>query len=119
MRNFKNRTVSAVLGGVMTGGLLLLGGSPAAAASCPSAAEPVVPGAKAKWTVACSGGYLKIYGWVEDTRRDGKCAKVSVKPSNSDNWFSLASTVCGKGERTNFDYEYEGIRSAKVELSTF
>ena len=76
MRNFKNRTLSAVLGGVMAGGLLLLGGSPAAAASCPSAAEPVVPGAKAKWTVACSGGYLKIYGWVEDTRRDGKCEGV-------------------------------------------
>ncbi|CAL9468117.1 hypothetical protein [Streptomyces sp. NPDC003781] len=34
MRNFKNKTVSAVLGGVMAGGLILAGGSPAAAASC-------------------------------------------------------------------------------------
>ena len=29
-----------------------------------------------------------------------------MKPSNSDNWFS--DTACGKGERSNFDFEYEG-----------
>ncbi|GAA2496938.1 hypothetical protein GCM10010393_31220 [Streptomyces gobitricini] len=117
MRDLKKKAFSALLGGVMAGGLLLVAGSPASAATCPSGAEPVVPGGKAKWTLACSGGTLSVYGWVEDTRRDGKCAKVTAKPSNSSNSFSR--TACGKGERTNFDFKFAGTSSARVELSTF
>ncbi|MGW0786197.1 hypothetical protein [Streptomyces sp. NPDC002913] len=83
MRNLKNRTVSAVLGGVMAGGLLLAGGSPAAAASCSVTAGNVLKN---------NPGWVKGYGaWV-----GSGCGYMKIKiqrkvlgiwyTANSDGW---------------------------------
>lgn len=64
MRNYKKKTASAVLGGAMAGGLLLAGGSPAAATSCSLTAGNVLKtsGARVTGYGAWSGdcGYMKI-----------------------------------------------------------
>ncbi|GAA1900557.1 hypothetical protein GCM10009716_08000 [Streptomyces sodiiphilus] len=112
MRKMKNAVISAMASGALAGGLLLAGGSPAAAASCPSGASPVIPGGKASWTLRCSGGQLSVYGWVEDTRRDGKCARVTVRASSTQ-----TRTACGKGQRSHFDWKFPNRTSATVTLS--
>lgn len=114
MRNFKKRAMSAALGGVMAASVVLVGGSPAAAATCPSVAEPVTTGGKAKWTLECYRGALKVYGWVEDTRLDGKCARVDVDWHNSRQIWSRSA--CGFKERTNFDMKMDGTSGANVTL---
>jgi len=114
VHNFKKRVMSAALGGVMAASIVLVGGSPAAAATCPSVAEPVITGAKAKWTLECYRGDLKVYGWLEDTRLDGKCAEVTVDPYPGD---TRRRQACGFNTRENFDITVEDETSAYVTLS--
>uniref|UniRef100_UPI002F917828 hypothetical protein n=1 Tax=Streptomyces sp. NBC_01401 TaxID=2903854 RepID=UPI002F917828 len=87
MRNFKNRTVSAVLGAVMAGGLLLAGGSPAAAASC-----NVTAGSILKTGASTGDSWVTGYGaWT-----GSGCGYMKIKiqrkvlgiwyTANSDGW---------------------------------
>ncbi|MER5556268.1 hypothetical protein ABT001_32220 [Streptomyces sp. NPDC002793] len=87
MRNFKNKTVSAVLGGVMAGGLVLAGGSPAAAASCSLRAGNVL-----KTGVSTGDSWVTGHGaWTGSGCGDMKI-KIQRKvlgiwvTSNSDGW---------------------------------
>lgn len=87
MRNFKNKTVSVVLGGVMTGGLLLAAGSPAAAAPCSVRAGNVL-----KTGVSTGDSWVTGYGsWTGSGCGDMKI-KIQRKvlgiwvTSNSDGW---------------------------------
>jgi hypothetical protein len=114
LRNVNRTVVSAVLGSALAAGLLVAGATPAAAATCPSGASPVVKGAKASWTLKCSGGTLAVYGWLEDTKRDGRCAKVTIVSAGQ----FKPRKACGKGERVNFDYKFKNTKKATVKLST-
>ncbi|MGW3423867.1 hypothetical protein [Streptomyces phaeochromogenes] len=87
MRNFKNKTVSVVLGGVMAGGLVLAGGSPAAAASCSLTAGNVL-----KTGVPTGDSWVTGYGaWTGSGCGDMKI-KIQRKilgiwvTANSDGW---------------------------------
>ncbi|MEU2134877.1 hypothetical protein [Streptomyces sp. NPDC018352] len=99
---------------VLAAGLGLVTASPASAASCPSVAEPTISGAKARWTLSCSNGHLKVYGWVEDTSLDGRSALVDVAPGGDNHWRLVEAD--GRGERTNFDFSFPGTTTASVKL---
>ncbi|WP_372350802.1 hypothetical protein [Streptomyces sp. KL116D] len=87
MRNFKKKALSAVLGGVMAGGLLLAGGSPAAAASC-----SLTPGNVLKTGASTGDSWVTGYGaWT-----GSGCGYMTIKiqrkvlgiwyTANSDGW---------------------------------
>ncbi|MFF5977128.1 hypothetical protein ACFY7C_37110 [Streptomyces sp. NPDC012769] len=105
--------VSALSATVLAAGLALTAAGPASAASCPSSASPVIPGAKAHWTLRCSGTTLKVYGWVEDTRADGDCAFVHVHAGNGG---ADSADACGWGTRTNFDMSFPRTNTAEARL---
>ncbi|MEU6245568.1 hypothetical protein [Streptomyces sp. NPDC047024] len=88
---------------------------PASAHTCPSAQSPVAHGGKASWHLTCTSQGLKIYGWVEDTLPDTRCATVTATsedgPGRIDMW-----QACGYGVRTNFDTLFPGSRGAEVVL---
>jgi hypothetical protein len=111
MSRFNKTVVSTMLGTALTGGLLMAGASPAAAATCPSGASPVINGAKASWTLRCSGGTLSVYGWVEDTRADGKCAKIIAMATVTSGPYRHDFSACGWGVRKNFDWKFQGKRA--------
>ncbi|WP_411108596.1 hypothetical protein [Streptomyces sp. c-19] len=98
---------------VLATGLTLTAAGPAAAASCPPSASPVIPGAKAHWTLTCSGRTLKVYGWVEDNRADDHCAFVHAHAGNGGH---DSADVCGWGNRTNFDMAFPRTKTAEVRL---
>ncbi|MFD6039714.1 hypothetical protein ACWDMR_31120 [Streptomyces althioticus] len=114
MSSLKNSLVSALSVAVLASGLALSTASPASAATCPSAASPVARGGKAHWTLACSNGGLKVYGWVQDTAMDGRCATVTAT-GNGVGWIDMVE-ACGSGVRENFDWFIPGTRSADVIL---
>ncbi|WP_257980978.1 hypothetical protein [Streptomyces sp. CB02959] len=62
--------------------------------------------------LSCSGGTLKVYGWVEDTRVDGRDALVEVWPGGGHHWRLVDAR--GMGERMNF--EFPGTTSASIKL---
>ncbi|MGW3954816.1 hypothetical protein ACWEKM_28670 [Streptomyces sp. NPDC004752] len=107
------KLASALSAAALAAGLSLTAASPAAAASCPSTASPVIPGAKAHWTLSCSGSTLKVYGWLEDTRADGDCAFVSADGGNGQ---TRTADACGWGTRTNFDFSFPRTKTAEVRL---
>ncbi|MGW7641738.1 hypothetical protein [Streptomyces decoyicus] len=109
------RTLTSVLSAtVLAAGLSLGTAAQASARSCPSSASPTIPGARAHWVLNCSGGNLKVYGWVEDIRRDGRDAVVEIWPGGGHHW--RLAVASGKGERTNFDYAFPGTTTASVRL---
>ncbi|MFI8307442.1 hypothetical protein ACIF80_29225 [Streptomyces sp. NPDC085927] len=103
--------VSAV---VLAGGLAVGAAGPASAATCPSSASPVISGAKAHWTLSCSGDGVKVYGWLEDTRMDGKCAVVRI---NAGNGAYRTKSACSSGVREQFTFTFTGTDSAQVRLA--
>ncbi|MET8508488.1 hypothetical protein ABZV60_28185 [Streptomyces sp. NPDC004787] len=105
--------VSALSATTLAAGLALTAAGPASAASCPSSASPVIPGAKAHWTLSCSGNTLKVYGWVEDTRADGDCAFVFAHAGNGGH---DSADACGWGARSNFDMAFPRTKTAEVRL---
>ncbi|WP_331763661.1 hypothetical protein OH738_40965 (plasmid) [Streptomyces hirsutus] len=98
---------------VLAAGLTLGAATPASAANCPSSATPKIPGGRAHWVLACRGNTLKVYGWVEDTRADGRDAFVEVWPAGH-HWRMVEAS--GMGNRTNFDFEFPGTNKASVYL---
>ncbi|MET8249619.1 hypothetical protein ABZV31_37810 [Streptomyces sp. NPDC005202] len=108
------RTLASALSAtVLAAGLALGAATPASAATCPSSASPKIPGAQAHWTLSCTGKRLKVYGWVEDTRADGDCAFVSVSAGNGQN---RVEDACGWGERRNFEFTFDGTKTATARL---
>lgn len=78
---------------------------PGTQATCPDTLEPTVPGGEAKWSLSCKDGKVKVSGWVEDTRVDGKCAYVQFTPEgNGDGTWN----ACGAGERTDYSFTAKG-----------
>ncbi|MEV8227155.1 hypothetical protein AB0P41_14060 [Streptomyces sp. NPDC079167] len=107
---------SALSVAVLAAGLALGTANPAGAATCPSEASPVAPhGGKAHWKIACTGKGVKVYGWVQDTATDGRCATVTAASDGGPGWIDMVE-ACGSGVRTNFDWSIPGTRAAKVWL---
>lgn len=115
MPALKNTLVSALSVAVLASGLALSAASPASAATCPSEASPVARGGEAHWKLACTNGGVKVYGWVQDTATDGRCATVTAWSDGGPGWIDMVE-ACGSGVRKNFDWFIPGTRSAQVIL---
>jgi hypothetical protein len=100
---------------VLAGGAVLgLSGS-AAAGTCGESFDPHVTGAKAYWEINCRGGNATITGWVEDTKADGKCAKVTAVINGDE---VRSNAACPKGDREEFSWTSRGS-SITAELYTY
>jgi hypothetical protein len=114
----KMKKLSALGAGVavIAGGAVLGLSGPASAGTCGDNFNPTVPGAKAHWEISClSGNKVRIEGWVEDTRSDGKCAKVSA---NINGVTKRSAAACPKGDREEFEWTANG-RTINAELYTY
>lgn len=89
-----------------TAGLMTVGlGTPASAGSCGQVQNVTVSGGQASWSHSCSGGNIRVSGWVKDTRADGKCAQVKAEYSNGTQWSAKA---CPSGSVKYFDFSGPG-----------
>ncbi|MER6149350.1 hypothetical protein [Streptomyces hirsutus] len=72
----------------------------------------------ASWSLTCGKiegvEFVFIDGWVEDTRADGLCATVSIRPEGKR--YADIVQACGSGTREQIHESYRG-RSATVKLS--
>ncbi|MEU9204448.1 hypothetical protein [Streptomyces sp. NPDC048332] len=105
---------SAVSAAVLAAGLALGTAGPASAATCPSSAAPVISGASANWSLRCSGNNVTVSGWLQDTRADGKCAKVRI---NAGNGVYRTKAACSSGVREQFTFTFKGTKTAQVRLA--
>ncbi|WP_090946795.1 hypothetical protein [Nonomuraea jiangxiensis] len=105
----------AIAGALAAGALVLAGAAPASAAfgdpiqtmgSCGQVVNDVkVSGGQASWSHSCSGGNIRVSGWVKDTKADGKCAQVKAEYSNGTQWSARA---CPTNDRKTFDFNGPG-----------
>ncbi|MDN3258597.1 hypothetical protein QWJ26_01960 [Streptomyces sp. CSDS2] len=114
MSAVRKSLTSALSAAVLAGGLAVAAAGPASAATCPSSSAPVIDGARAAWSLRCSGNKVTVSGWVEDTRADMKCAVVRINAGNGD---YKTKSACGSGVREQFSYTFGGTKSAQVRLA--
>ncbi|MGC9376168.1 hypothetical protein [Streptomyces sp. MH13] len=114
MSAFRKSVTSVLSAVVLAGGLAVGAAAPASAATCPSSASPVIDGARASWSLRCSGGKVTVSGWLEDTRMDGKCALVRLVGGNGE---TKRSTACSSGVREQFSHSFAGTNRAEVRLA--
>ncbi|MET9674682.1 hypothetical protein ABZY68_16535 [Streptomyces sp. NPDC006482] len=93
--------------------LVVATGATASADRCPSSHSPRTDGAHAQWPLACDMGDVKVYGWVDDTRRDGKCAVVRIDPAAGQ---TREFEACGSGTRETFSVTFDDQNVAEVTL---
>ncbi|GGT27010.1 hypothetical protein GCM10010222_81020 [Streptomyces tanashiensis] len=98
---------------VLAAGLVVATGATASADRCPSSRSPRINGAKAHWTLACDMGDVKVYGWVDDTSVDGKCAVVRIRPAAGQ---TREFEACGFGTRETFSVTFDEQNVAEVTL---
>ncbi|WP_225833404.1 hypothetical protein [Streptomyces sp. NK08204] len=102
----------------LVGGTVVGSATPASAATCPHSDSPKIDGGVATWTLKCRKvegvEMLYIDGWVEDTRSDGLCAAVTIRPENQR--YADEVKACGSGRREQIHQSYTG-RSATVKLN--
>ncbi|MET9778533.1 hypothetical protein ABZ023_30515 [Streptomyces sp. NPDC006367] len=109
------KSVTSLLSAVvLAGGLAVGAAGPASAATCPSSASPVIDGASAHWSLSCSGNNVKVSGWLQDTRMDGKCALVRVVGGNG---VTKRATACSSGVREHFSFTFTKTKKAEVRLA--
>lgn len=113
MSAFRKILMSAVSTAALAGGMTLGAVGVANAATCPSEASPKVGGAVAHWTLTCTGNGVRVAGWLEDTRIDGKCAKVRIAANSA----TRSATACSVGTREQFSFTFPGTRNAEVRLA--
>ncbi|MEU7471792.1 hypothetical protein AB0A94_25265 [Streptomyces sp. NPDC044984] len=114
MSAVRKSVMSALSTIVLAGGLAVGTAGTASAAACPSTASPKIDGAIASWSLSCSGGSVRVSGWLEDTRMDGKCALVRIVGGNGEYHTKQA---CGSGVREQFDFTFAGTNEAQVRLA--
>jgi hypothetical protein len=114
MSTVRKTITSVVSAAVLAGGLAVGAAGPASAATCPSSASPVIDGASASWTLSCSGDNVKVSGWLQDTRTDGKCAVVRINAGNGD---YRTKSACSSGVREQFSFTFRKTKSAQVRLA--
>lgn len=100
------QTLSTFLAALaMTAGLTLAAATPAAALSCPSGATNYLDGATTRYDLTCEQEWLRIKGWVKDTRADGKCAVTTLYVKGHD---PERFEACGKGVTETYDFYFWG-----------
>ncbi|WP_405851886.1 hypothetical protein OG361_04110 [Streptomyces sp. NBC_00090] len=104
---------SAAISCVLAAGVVVATGATASADRCPSSRSPRIDGAQAQWTTACDMGDVKVYGWVDATRKDGKCAVVRIDPAAGR---TREFQACGSGTRETFSVTYDDQNVAEVTL---
>ncbi|MFH9039916.1 hypothetical protein ACH4FA_11210 [Streptomyces sp. NPDC017966] len=114
MSAVRKTVLSALSTIVLAGGLAVGAAGTASAATCPSTASPKIDGAIAGWSLSCSGGAVRVSGWLEDTRMDGKCAMVRIVGGNGE---YRTKQACGSGVREQFDFTFAGTNEAQVRLA--
>ncbi|MER8161868.1 hypothetical protein [Streptomyces sp. NPDC094472] len=114
MSAIRKSITSVVSATILAGGLAIGVAGPASAATCPSSASPVIDGASASWTLRCSGGGVKVSGWLQDTRMDSKCAVVRI---NAGNGAYRTKSACSSGGREQFSFTFARTNSAQVRLA--
>ncbi|MER5207993.1 hypothetical protein [Streptomyces sp. NPDC002825] len=115
MPTLKMSFASALSAVVFASGLALGTAGTAGAATCPSEASPTARGGDAHWKIACTSTGVKVYGWVQDTAADGRCATVTATSDGGPGWIDMVE-ACGSGVRKNFDWSIPGTKAAKVWL---
>ncbi|MEU2599859.1 hypothetical protein [Streptomyces hirsutus] len=98
-------------------GLLTAATAPAAADTCGGGARnSSVDGASARYWLHCNeGGNLIVWGWVDDTAMDGKCAELFFRFPDNPN-YTTTERACGSGERNNFRRVFHDTRRANIYL---
>jgi len=77
-----------------------------------------VDGGLAAWNISCNNGTdARITGWVEDTKKDGKCAIIKAFSNNGQSRVPLAQ-ACPKGKKTHFDWMAPGANDIRAYLFT-
>lgn len=120
MRTPKKATTAAVLTGALAAGALGTA-APAAATTaagpdqgreiviqgnCGDSESPSVGGGAAGWDISCSGGKIRVQGWVKDTDEDGKAAEVYGTWSGGDRF--KTARAGGSGTVKKFDQAHKG-----------
>jgi len=109
----------SVVSAALVAGILCIGANSAGAAvpvdpavpngTCGGVFSPSMTGGKASWTLTCSGGKITISGWVEDTKEDGLCARVTAHYSDGSTqvWkacpYGTRTTIKGTGSGSLID----------------
>ncbi|MFE7427400.1 hypothetical protein ACF1BP_29365 [Streptomyces sp. NPDC014735] len=97
---------------VLAGGLAVGAAGQANAATCNTSKEAKIDGAQASWSLTCTNKGVRVSGWVEDTRTDGKCAVVRVVGGGT----QKTKKACSSGVREQFDFTFSG-KKAEVRLA--
>ncbi|MFD8205831.1 hypothetical protein ACFV2S_05390 [Streptomyces sp. NPDC059695] len=113
MLKFPKALAAAAFSCVLAAGLVVATGATANADRCPSSRSPRINGAHAQWTLACDMGDVKVYGWVDDTSMDGKCAVVRIDPAAGR---TREFEACGSGTRETFSVTFDDQNVAEVTL---
>lgn len=92
MPNLRKKIAVSAAVAVSTAGLATLAlATPASAGTCGQVFNDVtVRGGQASWSLTCSGGNIRVSGWVKDTKADGKCAQVKAVYSTGTQWSAKA-----------------------------
>ncbi|MCM2517910.1 hypothetical protein NC658_32475 [Streptomyces griseoincarnatus] len=97
------RALRAALAAItLIGGTVLVAAAPANAAPCGTVHTAHIDGASAHWKISCGENRVKVDGWVQDTRRDAMCARVTIDTESGSDW----PQACGKGKRVVFHESY-------------
>lgn len=112
----KAAAMTVLTGAVVSGALLSAAPSIAAPATadgvmviqgtCGDTFNPDVNGGEAAWTITCSGGKVRVQGWVKDTDADGKAAEVYGTWGNGDSFGIVRAG--GEGTLKRFDKSHSG-----------
>lgn len=73
---------------------------------CGDTFHPTTQGGEAYWRVSCSGSFVTIRGWVQDTSADGQCARVKAYfPTYG---WEYSRPACPRGEVQDFSFTHSG-----------
>ncbi|MFD9288853.1 hypothetical protein ACFWBV_11195 [Streptomyces sp. NPDC060030] len=119
MPAFRTTLTSALTAIALAGGLAVGASDTAHADTCNAHRTAKINGAEAAWSLTCTGTGtgtgVKLSGWLEDTRTDGRCAKVRIVGGNGT---PESKEACGSGTREQFDFTFNGTKKAEVRLAT-
>jgi hypothetical protein len=111
----RRRLLGAALGVAVLGTALATTASPASAAaiSCYAGYQTAIGGETQYFTCYSGNRPTRVYGWVRDTKSDGKCVWVRVtwyraydSPTND------SGHACPNGTTLQFDFSMSGADSA-------
>ncbi|MEU5655612.1 hypothetical protein ABZ802_08350 [Streptomyces sp. NPDC047737] len=115
MPTFRTTLTSALTAIALAGGLAVGASDTAHADTCNADRTAKISGAEAAWSLTCTSTGVKLSGWLEDTRTDGRCAKVRIVGGNGT---PESKEACGSGTREQFDFTFNGTNKAQVRLAT-